>query len=535
MYNYTSSYPKTLILLASAFLAGIVNVFGYAPFNLWYLSFAAITTLCILLSLQSHSTKLIAGIVFSFALSSNLGSLFWLHQVLAGYGEMPMVLVLGVILLFAAYLALFPTGFIALGNICFKKQATRRILLVTPIMWVLGEELSGWLFTGFPWSSLAYTQIESIFRHLAPLTGAAGITWALVFVAATTALFIRQRRLIYLFTPICLTGLLLWLGTIVYTDNLTPVKTALMQGNIPTETKWNPELIAPTFKTYFKLLDENKDAQIIVWPESAIPVLENQAVNLIKTLDAELAASHTSLITGVQYYDHQKETFYNGVIGLGLMDRANTMHYEFGQSNRYYKRHLVPIGEFVPFESVLRLLGPIFNMPMSSFTRGPKIQPNIVASGLNVATAICYEIIFSGEMRHQITKDTNLIVTVSNDGWFSNTNGPYQHLNIARMRAMEFRKPILRATNNGVTAVIDSLGNVLKTIPENKETTLRTEFVPTQGQTPYARFGELPMWVAFIFFFILCLANRLSKLVYITLYKIQARLFKRIEHDYEEH
>lgn len=522
---------KSTWLITCALIAGGINVLGYAPYNMWYLSVIALIALCYLFAIQNKSSKLTFSFVFAFYFASNFGSLFWLEHVLSGYGQMPIALVIVVLVLFASYLALFPATLAAIVNRCFKKQPFRKLVIAFPVISVIAEELSGALFTGFPWSSLAYTQVDSLFSNLAPLIGSAGITYVLLLTCAFIALFIKKHNVLYIMSPVCILFFLLWLNSVVYTDELTPVKVALMQGNIPTETKWNPELITPTFKTYFKLLDENKDAQLIIWPESAIPVLENNAVGILKDLDTELFNSKTALITGVQYYDAPHEKFYNGVIGIGLIDKEGVNHYIPGISNRYYKRHLVPIGEFVPFESVLRLLGPIFNMPMSSFSRGNNIQPNIEAMGLNVATAICYEIIFSREMRDQITSKTNLIVTVSNDGWFNYTNGPYQHLNIARMRAKEFRKPILRATNNGITAVIDQHGNLVKKLPQNREATLRTDFVPTKGITPYAQFGLWPMWIFFTLLLCFSAINRLSKLIYIILYRLQTRLFRRVDRD----
>ena len=185
--------------------------------------------------------------------------------------------------------------------------------------------------------------------------------------------------------------------------------------------------------------------------------------------------------------------YYNGIIGLGVVDKAKTVMYKFGESNRYYKRHLVPIGEYLPLGDLVRAIGPIFNMPMNYFSHGAEKQPNIQSQGLNIASAICYEIIFNSELSTQINENTNIIATISNDGWFNGTNGPHQHLSIARMRAKEFGKPVMRATNNGITAVIDYNGNIISELPQNVTSSLKTVLRPTKGITPFCIYGKTPM------------------------------------------
>ena len=169
------------------------------------------------------------------------------------------------------------------------------------------------------------------------------------------------------------------------------------------------------------------------------------------------------------------------------------MSYVEGEGNRYYKRHLVPIGEFVPFPGILRKMGRFFNMPMSSFTRGDEIQPNFMAHGLNVSTAICYEIAFPEEMRVNLHDDTDFILTVSNDSWFGHSDGPVQHLTIARMRALEFQKPLLRVTNGGITAAFSARGQELGRIGLDRRGVLEVAFRPARGSTPYQRFGDWPL------------------------------------------
>ena len=182
------------------------------------------------------------------------------------------------------------------------------------------------------------------------------------------------------------------------------------------------------------------------------------------------------------------------VLGNKYQD-DDTGGYFYNHGNRYYKNHLLPLGEFVPFGDLLRPIAPFFNLPQSSFSRGQYVQPNLVANGLNILPLICFEIAFPRQLAANLTADTDLLLTVSNDAWFGNSHGPHQHLEIARMRALEFGRPLLRSTNNGITAVIDHRGKIIKQIPQFEEAVLKTDVSLVAGATPYAKFGNVINWL----------------------------------------
>ncbi len=169
--------------------------------------------------------------------------------------------------------------------------------------------------------------------------------------------------------------------------------------------------------------------------------------------------------------------------------------YQYGGENRYQKHHLLPIGEFVPFEDILRPIAPLFNLPMSSFSRGGYQQPNLEANNRKLSMAICYEIAFPQQVRDNTFEDTDFLVTISNDTWFGDSHGPWQHMQISRMRALELQRPLLRATNNGVTAIVDEFGQFIEKAPQFKAATVSAELYPVNGDTWYKRFG---LWGAFI-------------------------------------
>jgi apolipoprotein N-acyltransferase len=256
---------------------------------------------------------------------------------------------------------------------------------------------------------------------------------------------------------------------------------ALVQGNIEQASKWNPDSRLPIIAHYRRLTEPQWGADLILWPEAAITVFEHQAEDLLATLDARGKATGSSLVLGlpaVRAYPGDEYSFLNTARGLGMAE------------GRYVKRRLVPFGEYVPLEDLLRGLIRFFDLPMSHSEAGDWRQPPLRLDGGRANMAICYEIVYPELVRDEV----EVLLTISNDTWFGDSIGPHQHLAIARMRALENGRWLLRATNNGVTAIIDHRGDIRAMLPQFEEGVLTGEYEERTGRTPFNRFGPSPLY-----------------------------------------
>lgn len=352
-----------------------------------------------------------------------------------------------------------------------------------PAALVLADYIIGVLFTGFPWMYVGYTTVDSPFASFAPLVGVRGISLLFFICAGAIALAIERR---YVYLPVA--GFIFFVSIIImgikYVTPMEPIKVAGIQGNIEQSIKWDPNHTIPSIKKYMNLTSpELGKNDVVIWPESAMPVYVQQIVPLLDDLNFLANEQETALLMGIQRVTPDKLSY-------------NSM-YVFGQSKNlfdaqiYDKRQLVPFGEVVPFENLTRQLGSIFNFPMSSFSPGAldQEQIHIEKFDLKFIPALCYESIFPELMLSMYSDETNGIIMISNDSWYGDTRGPIEHLAIARMRSMEMQKPMIRVTNSGITAYIDELGAIVERLPSDEEGVLHMQYVPTSGTTPYAKGG----------------------------------------------
>jgi apolipoprotein N-acyltransferase len=345
--------------------------------------------------------------------------------------------------------------------------------------WVLWEWVRYWLLTGFPWLYVGYAHLDTPLGGWAPLGGVYTIGFGVALSAAALALLLQRRPA----TLPLLLAALLWIGggiaqRVEWTRPFgKPLSVALVQANIPQSVKWDPQAFRATLDTYTEMSAPLwRDYDIVFWPEAAIPAFYDRVQPYFDVQAAQAAKYDHALVAGVP--TRRDDTVFNSAIALGNGDGL------------YHKQHLVPFGEYVPLESYLRGLIQFFDLPMSDFQGGDADQPPLRAAGATFAPYICYEVVYGDLVRHARGQ---VLLTLSNDAWFGHSIGPLQHLQMAQMRALELGRYMVRATGNGVTALIDQRGAVVARIPQFERAVLRGSIQPFEGLTPYARFGSWPI------------------------------------------
>ena len=457
------------------FLVGAAAVLAFAPLELHPLAFLSFAFL--IHQWVSAPPRRCLWLGFWFGLGLYGAGVSWVYVSLHQFGGMPAPLAGFATVAYCTFLALFPA---AAGWLQARVPAPDavRVCLLIPAAWVLFEWLLVWIFTGFPWLALGYTAAGWPLQGYAPLGGVYALSFITVSIAGMLWLIV-QRRPVFVLVAILAIGAGEALRHVPWsTPAGEPVSVALLQGNIEQEMKFRPERYARIQETYAQLA-EGTAARLIVFPETALPRFYHQVdPAYLARLEAAAKRNGGDLLLGAPYLGGP-EAYFNSVLTLGVSPRQ-----------AYHKVHLVPFGEFIPpgFGWVLRWL----SIPLSDFSRGAPDQPPLAVAGQRVAVNVCYEDVFGDEIARRAPEAT-LLVNVSNVAWFGDSLAPAQHLQIARLRAIETARMHLTATNTGITAAIDRDGRVLKRLAQFTEGRLEIAAQGYSGATPYVRLRDWPI------------------------------------------
>jgi apolipoprotein N-acyltransferase len=473
--------PLAVALLAP--LAGVLVTLSLAPFGFWPGGIISCALLAWLLGTCDSRQAIWRGWLYGLGLFGS--GVSWVYVSIHIHGNAPIPLAALLTGLFCASLGLLH----ALFSWCYVKYIRKLpggMLAGFPCLWVLFEWLRSWLLTGFPWLYLGNAHVDTWIAGWAPVLGVYGLSLICALTGSCLFLAWRSRQPILL---VIYSGLIatLWIGGAVLKPiewvakgSEHPMTVSLYQPNIPQEQKWDRRYYADILQSYARQTSTFRNSDLVIWPESAIPNYYQRARDFLDPIAAQAERTESTLILGIPYRPEGERQYYNSILALGQGEGV------------YHKQRLVPFGEYVPLESTLRGLIDFFDLPMSAFSAGPPGQEPLLAGTFRVAPFICYEIVYPDLVAAQ-ARQADLLVTISNDSWFGNSIGPLQHLQIARMRALENGRYLLRGTNNGVSAIIDHQGRVLQRTDQFVETTLTGEVEMMLGATPFGSFGSTPV------------------------------------------
>nr|WP_174507283.1 apolipoprotein N-acyltransferase [Acinetobacter sp. Marseille-Q1620] len=484
--------PFIFPFLISLFSGAIFSL-ALAPYYWWWI--AILSPALLYSSLRKRSPKQAWFIGWAYGFGLWFVGAFWLYTSIHVYGDTHAALSI----LMIAFMALVMGLFTAVQTWLYRRFFPETPLTFAPL-WVFFEWAKTWVFTGFPWLFAGYAFTERFLDGYAPLFGVFAVSFA-VIVLASALVEILNRKIFWI-----IPGALLLLGAwgsskidFVEPKAAKPLSVSLIQGNIPQDLKWLTEYQEKTLMIYLNLTKTEWGRDLIVWPESSIPLFQSDIEPFLKSMDEQGKVSGSAWVTGIPYWDMKESKqqnqpmFYNSLMASGS-----------NADGLYKKQRLVPFGEYIPLSGMLSWVLPsLQNDPsMSGFSRGANDQKPLMVKGHPLASAICYEVAYPNLTRRNAA-NSDFLVTVSNDAWFTGTAGPMQHLQMVQMRAKENGRWFIRATNTGITAFINEKGHIVEQAPMDKEYVLRGNLPAMQGETWYTRFSDWPILGFSLFLLIL--------------------------------
>jgi apolipoprotein N-acyltransferase len=508
--------------MLSALLLGCLFPLGFAPFQIWpsaILSMAGFYALLHHRRQQPHSGfKSLFNLSLSYCVGLFSVGISWIHVSIYVYGESPLIISLLLTGAMIAVMSVFVS--LVMAACCRYRLDAPLSPLLFATLWVMGEMVRSLVLTGFPWLLLGYSLIDSPLVGFAPVVGVYGLSFIAALGSAWLArLFLKpaisntypeqenlgqeenRARVGYAIALLLLFGCGYGLQQQHWTTPLPQmIDVALIQGNIDQRIKWDESEQQNTLTLYRRLTtqwlhsprEKSPNTTLVVWPEAAVPMFYHEAQAYLQQMSKALAAANVSWITGVptQEGDPFDAQYFNSIIAAGQ------------GSGRYNKQKLVPFGEFIPFPETIRTLGralqwPIFDLPMSSFSVGTPQQAPLMAGPYRIAPFICYEIVYPDLVRRTAAQ-SDVLLTISNDGWFGHSVAPHQHFEMSRMRAIETGKMLIRATNTGISGLIDHRGQVIMQMPSFQRLYGTGQVQVTTGQTPFMRMGNLPIYTSIV-------------------------------------
>jgi apolipoprotein N-acyltransferase len=465
-------------------LAGAASVLSFAPFGWWPLQLLTLALLFYQAGVDA-SVKRAAWLGWAFGFGWSVAGMYWLWISMHDYGHMPGAIAAAAVLLLGACMGIygaFATGVAAWLRRRWKLPVKSYLLLAAPSTWALSEWLRGTVFTGFPWVASGYAHNDSPLAGFAPLLGVYGIGALAALAAAAITIALTQRSKVLgagiLAALFALGAGLRWIDWTE--EHGKPLSVRLLQGNVSQDRKFDTVFIGGALNLYHDMITA-APADLIATPETAIVLFPQQLPpDYLPSLAEFSRRSGSHLLYGIPFFGG--EGIYTNSVGGIAPD---------GRAYRYDKHHLVPFGEFIPYG--FRWFTDMMRIPLGDQTRGGAVQAPFAVKDQLVLPNVCYEDAFGEEIAAQLRgapQPATILLNVSNLAWFGQSTAIPQHLQISQMRSLETGRPMLRATNNGATAIIDHKGRVAKALPYYSAGALAGTVQGTTGMTPFTMLGN---------------------------------------------
>ena len=491
-----------------AIFAGIILTLAFAPFHIWPL--AAISPAILYYLLHHESTKRSALLGWLFGLGFFGTSISWIYISVSTYGPPNKTIAVIITALLIATLSLFFLVLAAGLTRIYPHESLRKRYIAFPTLWIILEIIRSKLFTGFPWVLLGESQTSYPLSGFLPILGVYITSFICVIIGSMLfgVFHAKQTKHKILNITSALAFIILGWGlqhinwtkpkldknNQIITENIT-----LVQGNIPETDKWDPNKQEMILDTYLKLSEPylTQKNQIIIWPETAIPIFESQAKPFLNLLDKIASHHNNTILSGIPMANNGK--FYNGALTMG------------SGHGIYLKQHLVPFGEYMPMQKYLSGMLNYFSIPMSNFAEGPSNQALISANNAKFRIYNCFESAFPELVANELD-NADFIATISDDSWFGDSLGPKQHEQIRQTRAQETGRFLVSTTNNGMTSIINQKGVIIKQIPPFTRGVLHHKVDIYQGNTPWVKFGMIPSYLIILSFILILLILKDKKI-----------------------
>lgn len=491
------SIRQTPVLLS--FLAGLLVPCGFAPFNMPGLSIIGLALLFTQLQRQTLKQSFYKG--FTFGLGFFGLGVSWIYVSIYNYGHLNAILSALITLLFIAYLALYPAGVAMLYQRLSLKHVTLFNSILFSALWCIGEWVRATFLSGFPWLILGVGQINTPLKYLLPIIGAFGVSFIVCFIATCVATGLQKnniRRNPWIMACIALLITPLLLKNHQWTSvSSTPISVGVIQANLSMRDKWNEALfwqLVQRYETYTRQLIGRKD--LIVMPESAIPVPINYVSDLLESLDQQASKAGSAIILGIPEPTIADDTaYYNTLTTLGVAQGS------------YLKQHLVPFGEFIPkpFQQLTTWL----NVPAANMKPGGSSQALVQVQHHSIASLICYELAYPNLLRKQLPQAV-WIVSISDDGWFGHSLAMHQQLQMAQVLSLQTGRFQIVANNDGLSSIVNNLGEITSSLPAFQSGVLEATIYPASGSTPWVVIGDTPILLLNVLIVLLALLVRVK-------------------------